>query len=44
MTKTNKGKADKARWQCPEVVRLGTIRDIAGPSGFGSQGGPNSKS
>ena len=31
MTRKNDDKTGKAPWQRPELVRLGTIRDIAGP-------------
>ena len=44
MTQKNDDKTGKAQWHRPELVRLGTIRDIAGPIGFGSQGGPNARS
>lgn len=36
--------AGKREWVAPELVRLGTIRDIAGPRGRGFQSGPNSRS
>lgn len=31
-------------WQKPELNKLGTLRDIAGPNGFGTQAGPNNRS
>jgi hypothetical protein len=31
-------------WTKPEIRRLGEIKDVAGPSGVGTQGGPNGKS
>lgn len=31
-------------WTKPELIRLGKITDVAGPSGSGVQSGPNSKS
>ena len=31
MTQKNDDKTGKAQWRRPELVRLGTIRDIAGP-------------
>ena len=34
----------KKDWQKPELARLGTMRDIAGPSSSGGQAGPNSRS
>ena len=34
----------KQVWEKPELVRLGTIRDIAGPIGVGLQAGPNQRS
>ncbi|MDG5747986.1 hypothetical protein P8Q88_07310 [Qipengyuania sp. XHP0207] len=36
--------AGKREWVAPQLVRLGTIRDIAGPRGRGFQAGPNSRS
>jgi hypothetical protein len=27
----------QAQWTKPELVRLGTVKDVAGPSGAGSQ-------
>ena len=38
------GAQAKQVWEKPELVRLGTIRDIAGPIGFGLQAGPNQRS
>lgn len=32
------------KWTKPEIKRLGEIKDVAGPSGTGSEGGPNGKS
>lgn len=34
----------KPQWEKPALVRLGTIRDIAGPVGSGFQAGPNARS
>lgn len=31
-------------WTKPQLDKLGTLKDVAGPSGSGSEGGPNSKS
>ena len=42
--KTPIAKVAKQPWAKPELVRLGTIRDIAGPIGFGTQSGPNERS
>ncbi|MBX7494716.1 hypothetical protein K3172_02465 [Qipengyuania sp. 6B39] len=36
--------ASKREWVAPELVRLGTIRDIAGPRGRSFQSGPNARS
>lgn len=35
---------DKPRWEKPELKRLGTLRNIAGPTGSGTQAGPNRRS
>ena len=40
----NAGTSDKPRWEKPELRRLGALRDIAGPNGFGLQSGPNQRS
>lgn len=32
------------QWTKPELIRLGKITDVAGPTGSGSQAGPNAKS
>lgn len=32
------------RWTKPELIRLGKITDVAGPTGNGVQGGPNGRS
>lgn len=37
-------KSARQPWTTPELKRLGTIRDIAGPIGFGTQAGPNARS
>lgn len=45
MTQNKNNPSTKRReWIRPELVRLGTIRDIAGPKGVGLQSGPNSRS
>jgi hypothetical protein len=31
-------------WTKPQITRLGELKDVAGPSGSGTQGGPNGKS
>ncbi|MDG5751717.1 hypothetical protein P8R33_11415 [Qipengyuania sp. XHP0211] len=36
--------AGKREWIAPALVRLGTIRDIAGPRGVSTQAGPNARS
>ncbi len=36
-------KAGKRRWEKPQLVKLGTMRDIAGPRGSGLQSGPNAR-
>lgn len=33
----NKIKSGKPQWETPELLRLGTIRDIAGPRFAGAQ-------
>lgn len=38
------GTPKKPQWEKPSLERLGTIRDIAGPRGFGTQSGPNRRS
>ena len=34
----------RPRWETPVLGKLGTLRDIAGPDGFGLQAGPNQRS
>ena len=36
--------APKKVWTKPELGRIGVIKDVAGPTGVGTQGGPNGKS
>jgi hypothetical protein len=36
--------APKKAWSKPELRHIGVIKDVAGPTGVGTQGGPNSKS
>jgi hypothetical protein len=31
-------------WNKPTLEKLGTLKDVAGPRGSGTEGGPNSKS
>ncbi len=31
-------------WTAPKLNKLGTIKDVAGPTGSGLEGGPNAKS
>lgn len=31
-------------WTKPSLEKLGTLKDVAGPNGSGTEGGPNSKS
>ncbi len=33
----NAGSEAKCRWTKPALNRLGTIKDVAGPTGFGTQ-------
>jgi hypothetical protein len=33
-----------AEWVKPKLVRLGELKNVAGPSGTGTEGGPNGKS
>ncbi|MGE5953152.1 MAG: hypothetical protein ACM308_05970 [Qipengyuania vulgaris] len=33
----------KQLWEKPQLKRLGTMRDIAGPIGSGNQSGPNTR-
>lgn len=35
--------AGKPAWERPQLVKLGTIRDIAGRAGNGIQSGPNTR-
>ena len=32
------------QWTKPELVKLGTIKDVAGPTGTAGQSGPNARS
>ncbi|NNC53926.1 MAG: hypothetical protein HKO08_12880 [Erythrobacter sp.] len=43
-TTDDKAQGHKPQWEKPALVRLGTIRDIAGPVGSGFQAGPNARS
>ncbi|HOA50227.1 MAG TPA: hypothetical protein PKW04_05835 [Novosphingobium sp.] len=31
-------------WNKPTLEKLGTLKDVAGPRGSGTEGGPNAKS
>lgn len=45
MTQIKNSPSDRREeWSRPVLVRLGTIRDIAGPRGIATQSGPNSRS
>lgn len=37
-------KKTEQRWTKPELIRLGKITDVAGPTGSGVQAGPGARS
>ena len=39
-----KSKTKSAEWVKPKLIRLGKLKNVAGPSGSGTEGGPNGKS
>jgi len=41
MTKTAPA---KTAWTAPQLIKLGTIADVAGSTGSGGQAGPNARS
>ena len=40
----NSAESTAKTWTKPLLEKLGTLKDVAGPSGSGAEGGPNSKS
>lgn len=40
----NSATTNTTAWNKPMLEKLGTLKDVAGPNGSGTEGGPNSKS
>jgi hypothetical protein len=39
-----KNRSKSRVWIKPEITKLGALRDVSGPRGVGTEGGPNGKS